>query len=93
MDNPDYNDVNERLRLREEIANIESIAKKYMTREAIIRYGNVKAAYPELAIGVMAMIANAINSGQMVNKIDDNTFKSILGKIQEGNKGRSIRRV
>ena len=93
MDIPDYNEINERLRLQEEITKIEGIAKRYMTREAIIRYGNVKAAYPELALSVMAMIANAINSGQINAKIDDNTFKSILGKVQEGNRSRSIRRV
>ncbi len=76
-------DINEQLRLQQQIAAIEELGKRFMSREAISRYGNLKTAYPELAISVMAMIAEAVKSGQVNAKIDDIMFKDMLKRIKE----------
>ncbi len=86
-------DIDKQLKLQEQITAIEETAKRFMTRDAITRYGTLKQAHPELAVNVIAMIADAVQSGQINDKIDDNTFKELLKKINESKKETRIRRV
>ena len=64
--------MNEREKnLFEQVALLESIAKKNMTKEAISRYGNLKIAHPELALRAIAAIAQAVQLGQITESITD----------------------
>jgi len=69
--------------LQEQLVMLENIAKQYMTKEAIARYGNLKIAHQETAVRAIAFIAQAIQLGQIREKINDETFKEILKQIQE----------
>ena len=72
-------------KLQQQINMLETAAKKYMSKEAISRYGNLKMAHPELAIRAIAIIAQAAEAGQLRESINDETFKLILKQIQEKN--------
>ena len=73
---PDFNE------LMQQIALLESTAKKFMTKESIARYGNLKMAHPETAIKAIAMIAQAAQLGQLSMPITDMQFKELLLEIQ-----------
>ena len=75
-------ELKEQVELRQQIELLENIAKQYMSKEAISRYGNLKSAHPELALQVSALIAQAIQSGQVREKITDEQFKEVLKRIQ-----------
>ena len=78
--------------LKQQIEQLETIVKQALTKEALQRYGNLKAAFPDRAIQLLVMLAQAIQSGQ-INKIDDDTLKEILKKISPEKKDVKIKRV
>ena len=57
-----------------------------MSKEAISRYGNLKVAHPEIAFRAIAIVAQAVISGQITEKLSDEEFKNILIGIQGGKK-------
>lgn len=80
--NDDYNlsekEQKELQEFQKQIELLEATAKKYLTKEAIQRYGNLKITHPEKAIRAMALIVQMVNSGQIRDQVDDATFKNIL---------------
>ena len=79
------NNINEK-DLMQQIMLLENVAKKNMSKEAISRYGNLKMAHPQLAIKVIAMIAQASQLGQILKPLTDNEFKNLLIELQQGKK-------
>lgn len=75
-------ELKEQIQLERQVAMLESIAKQKMTKEAITRYGNLKAAHPEKAIQVIAVIAQAIQQGQITEQLTDEKLKNILMQIK-----------
>ncbi|MCS7134625.1 MAG: hypothetical protein NZ889_02090 [Candidatus Pacearchaeota archaeon] len=73
-------------KITEQIIFLEKIAKQFMTKEAIARYGNLKIAHPEIALKAISLIANAAQLGQIKDKITDEDFKTLLLEIQKGKK-------
>ena len=69
------------LELAKNIKIIENVAKSKMSKEAILRYGNLKTVYPEKAVKVIAYIAEAVDSGQIKDMINDEQFKELLKRI------------
>lgn len=70
--------------LQENVAMLESAAKKIMSKEAVSRYGNLKLAHPETALKAIIIVAQAAQSGY--KEIDDKQFKEILIEIQKQEK-------
>ncbi|RME54597.1 hypothetical protein D6777_03185 [Candidatus Woesearchaeota archaeon] len=68
--------------LQQQIQVVETYAKQYLDRDAIARYGNLKAAHPEKAVQVAALIAQGAQSGQIQGKINDAQFKELLLRLQ-----------
>jgi programmed cell death protein 5 len=66
--------------LQQQFENIEAVVKQHMTREAVSRYGNIKAAFPEKAVQSLVVMARAIETRQ-VTQIDDNLLKHFLGAL------------
>ncbi len=84
--------LKEQLELQQQIEYLESVVKKYLAKESISRYGNLKAAHPEKAIQVITLIAQAIQSNNITEKITDAEFKLLLQKLQT-KKEFKIRRI
>lgn len=82
----------EEIQLRQQIEALENLAKQYMEKEAISRYGNIKIAHPEKAVHVIAVIAEAVRNGSIKEKITDEQLKEFLRELQEPKKEFKIRR-
>ncbi|QQG38422.1 MAG: hypothetical protein HYS32_02325 [Candidatus Woesearchaeota archaeon] len=78
--------VEEQQKVQQEIANLESIAKQYLTKEAIARYNTIKTVHTETAIQALLILAQAAQSGQLPEKVNDEQFKELLRKIQKPKK-------
>ncbi len=77
------NNINEAVRLQQQIDYLEGLVKKYLTKEAITRYYNVKSAHPETAIQVLSLLAQSLQYGNIKEKITDEQFKSLLIQITQ----------
>jgi len=77
---------------QEQIQQLEMLVKRALTKEALERYGNVKAAFPEKAMQLMMVLAQGLQTGQ-VKQIDDNTLKEILKKLTPKKQDIKIKRV
>src|SRR3989344_1694614 len=77
-------ELKEQIELNQQIELLENIAKQYLSKEAISRYGNLKAAHPDVAIQAIAVIAQA--AGQIKEKISDEQFKKNKKDNQYGRK-------
>jgi programmed cell death protein 5 len=64
----------------QQITQLENVVKTLFTKEALQRYGNLKAAHPENAVKLLAVIGQGLQKGK-IKKIDDNDLKEILIKI------------
>ncbi len=82
----------EQMQLQQQIQQLEIIVKQKLTKKALERFGNVKAAHPEKAIQLLAVLGQAIQSGQ-INEIDDEQLKEILIKITPEKKEFNIKRM
>ena len=78
--------------LKQQIQQLEMIVKQALTEEALERYGNLKAAFPERAVQVLVILTQALQSGQ-ITQVDDDTLKEILKKISPEKKDIKIKRV
>lgn len=78
--------------MKQQIQQLEAIVKQAFSKEALQRYGNLKAAFPDRAVQLLVILAQAIQSGQIKN-IDDNTLKEILKKISPEKKDIKIKRI
>ena len=78
--------------LQQQVEQLELIVKQAFTKEALQRYGNLKAAHPEKAIRLLVILAQAIQQGQ-INKIDDKLLKQILIKLTPEKRDFKINKV
>jgi DNA-binding TFAR19-related protein (PDSD5 family) len=89
--NSDYEEIRRQIEeqekisqeIEQQIAIMEQLAKKFMSKEAIARYGALKISHLETAIKAIALIAQAVSEGKIREKISDAEFREILKAIQE----------
>src|SRR3989338_2394820 len=82
----------EEMQVQRQIQQLEAIVKQALTKEALERYGNLKAAYPEKAVQLLIILAQAMQQGK-IEKIDDKTLKEVLKKLSPRKKEISIKRA
>ena len=58
----------------------EAVVKQVFTKDALSRYGNIKAAHPEKAIQVLVVLGQLIQQGK-VNQINDAQLRELLKKL------------
>ena len=87
----DYNkEYQENLKTQQKIMEIENVAKRYMSGEAISRYGALKSAHPQKAIQAIALIAQLGSQNEIPEKINDEQFKNLLLKLEPEKKETKI---
>lgn len=74
-------ELNEQAQFQQQIDQLETIVKTLFTKEALSRYGNVKAAYPDRAVQILAIIGQSMQKGN-TRKITDEDLKKMLVMIQ-----------
>lgn len=70
----------EQEQFQQQVQQLEIIVKQALTKEALERYGNLKTAFPEKAVQLLVILAQALQSGQ-ITKIDDATLKEVLARL------------
>ena len=85
--------MQEQQQAQEQISQIESVVRQVLTKDALERYGNLKAAHREKASQLLVMLFQAIQKGQVKGKIDDQLLKKILEQITPKKREIKINRV
>ena len=83
----------EESQLKQQIEQMESVVRQFFTKEALARYGNLKAAHQEKAIQVLVVLFQAIQKGQVQGKIEDSLLKKILEQLTPKKKEFKIHRA
>ena len=83
----------EQAQIQQQIEAMENVVKQFFTKEALARYGNLRAAHPEKSIQLLLILFQAIKTGQIKNKIDDSTLKKLLERLTPKKKEIKIKRV
>jgi DNA-binding TFAR19-related protein (PDSD5 family) len=68
-------------KLNEEILELEAMAKKYMTSEAVARYGALKAAHQEKALQSIMIVTELGNDGKIPKPLTDKQYKELLVRL------------
>src|SRR3989344_8531162 len=84
---------NEQAQMQQQIEIMEDAVKQVFTKEALARYGSIKAAHNEKALQLILILFQALQKGQVQGKIDDVLLKKILVQITPKQKEFKIKRV
>ena len=84
-------EMQEQQQLQQQIEQLEMIVRQVLTKEALARYGNVKAAHPEKAVQLVVALAQMIQQGK-IQQINDSQLKEILKKLTPEKKEFNIKR-
>ena len=85
-----HNEVEEKRNIQEKILEIENLAKKFMSAEAISRYGTLKSAHPEKALQSIAFIAQLGSENKIKERVSDQQYKELLMKLEPEKKETKI---
>jgi len=83
----------EQEQLQAQLEQLEAVVKQYLSKEALQRYGNLKAAHQDKAVQLLVILGQAIQQGQIKEKITDEELKNILKKLQPEKKKFKIKRI
>ena len=72
--------LQEQTQIQQQLNELENIVKPRLTKQALERFGNIKAAHPEKAVQLLVALAQLVQAGKL-NIVDDNILKEILSKI------------
>ena len=78
--------------LKNQIGQIESLAKQLLDKDALTRFGNLKVAHPEKAIQVASVILQLARANRIKEKLTDSQLKEILTHFQEKKEIRIVRK-
>lgn len=84
--------LQEESELQQQIEALEEVVRARLTKEALQRYGNLKTAHPEKAVQLLAVLGQAIQTGQLRHMVDDEQLKKILEKLSEKRDFKIMRR-
>lgn len=79
--------------MQQQVEQIESVVRQFFTKDALARYGNLKAAHQEKALQLLIILFQAIQKGQVNGKIDDATLRKILEQLTPKKRDIKIKRV
>ena len=83
----------EQAQIQQQIEAMENVVRQFFTKEALARYGNLKAAHQEKAVQLLLVLFQAIQKSQIKGQIDDSLLKKILEQLTPKKKEIKIRRV
>jgi len=65
---------------QQQMQQLESMVKQHLTKDALARYGNIKAANPELGLHIIAVVAQGIQQNQ-IGMVNDEMLRNLLKRI------------
>lgn len=82
MDEEEAKNLQKQFEMQKQWQTLETFVKRHLSKDAIMRYGSVKAAHPEKAMQVISLLAQMIQAGQIPEIISDEQFKKMLINLQ-----------
>ncbi len=73
-------------------SQIKMIISRILTPEARQRLGNIRTARPDFARNVEIFLIQLYQAGRLPKQVNDQTFKEILMKLNEGKRDTKINR-
>ena len=73
--------MQEQMEMQQQLEQLETVAKRFMSPQAIARYGNLKAVHTEKAIQSIVVIAQLIQQGKIKEMITDEQYKNLLQRL------------
>jgi len=83
----------EHAQIQQQIEQMENIVRQFLTKDALARYGTLKTAHHEKALQLLVVLFQAIQKGQIPDKVDDLTLKKILEQMTPKRRDIKIKRV
>jgi DNA-binding TFAR19-related protein (PDSD5 family) len=80
----------EEQQLAKQIQQLEDMVRPAMSKDALVRFGNLKAGHPEKAIKALVAMAQLVGKGR---SIDDALLREILVRLEPPQREIKIRRV
>jgi DNA-binding TFAR19-related protein (PDSD5 family) len=84
--------LEEQAKFQQQVELVENFAKRYLNKDALVRYSSLKSAFPEKAIQVAALIVQFVNNGMIKKVLTDEEFKSLLQEMENPKREFKIRR-
>ncbi|MDP7116478.1 MAG: DNA-binding protein [Candidatus Woesearchaeota archaeon] len=78
--------------LQQQLQQLEGLVKQKLTKDALSRLGNIKAAHEDRYLQLLVVLGQLINSGE-VETIDDTQLKELLIKMAPEKKETKIKRL
>lgn len=82
----------EQAQLEQQIEQLEMMVRQVFTKDALSRYGNIKAAHPKKAVQVLVVLGQLIQQGK-IKQINDAQLKEILKKLTPEKKDFKIKKI
>lgn len=76
----------------QKLQQLENIVKQYLSKEALLRYGNIKTVNQEKALQIISILAHLIETQQIKEKLTDEQFKNLLLNLKEEKNFKIIRK-
>ncbi len=73
--------MQEQVEMQQQLEQLETVAKRFMSPQAIARYGNMKAVHTERAIQSIVVIAQLVQQGKITQPISDDQYKNLLQRL------------
>ena len=83
----------EQSQVQQQIEQMEGIVRQFLTKDALARYGNLKAGHHDKSIHLLLILFQAIQKGQIQDKVDDAQLKKILEQLTPKKREINIKRV
>ena len=83
----------EQSQMQHQIGQMESVVRQFLSKDALARYGSLKAAHQEKALQLLVVLFQAIQKGQVKGKIEDALLKKVLEQLAPAKKEFKIKRV
>ena len=74
--------LEEQMKLQQQVAQLEATAKQFLSNEAITRYGNIKSVSPQRAVQITALITQLVQQGRLKAQLSDTEFKQLLMQLE-----------
>ena len=93
LQNTKSSEQDEKAQMQQQIAEMENAVKQFFTKEALVRFGNLKTAHQVKALQLVVVLFQAIQKGQVQGQIDDTLLKKILEQLTPKKREIKINRV
>ena len=77
----------EEANLQTQVAQLDALGKGKLSRDALVRYGNVRTVHPELWLQALVTVA------RMPSPVSDAQYKAVLEQFQQRKRAITIRKV